>query len=153
MNLSRINGKLFAQTYLQRFIDSTKQKKNNYVTSLFSTLKSQSILKPYIPSKEVSDIAKKYAIQMGKEGFTGHKNSEKRFSVLKTQFHSRGENCDYGYNDPLTIVMDLLIDEGISDYGHRNNILDKEYNLLGVSIQPHKKYKYCCVMDFISTSN
>ncbi|NVO01375.1 MAG: CAP domain-containing protein [Bacteroidetes bacterium] len=148
-NLARINGKLFAQTYLQKFIDSTKQKKTIYVNSLFSTLKNQSALKPLVPSKEVSLIAKQYAIKMGKEGFTGHKDVTKRFAVLKTSFSSRGENCDYGYSDPLTIVMDLLIDDGVSGYGHRNNILDKEYNFIGVSIQPHKKYATCCVMDFV----
>jgi len=149
LNLARINGKLFAQTYAQKYIDSTKWKKNIYVTSLITTLKNQSYLKPLIPSKEVSDIAKKYAILMGKEGFTGHRDTDKRFSALKTGYKSRGENCDYGNKNSLAIVMNLLIDDGISSYGHRKNILDKEYNYIGVSIQPHKTYKYTCVMDFI----
>jgi len=149
INLVRINSKLFAQTYAQKFIDSTGMKKTIYVTSLMNTLKTQQSLKPLTTSKELSDIAKPYAIQMGKDGTIGHKDSEKRFAVLKSGYQSRGENCDYGSNDALAIVMSMLIDDGVSSYGHRENILDKEYNLIGVSIQLHKKYKYTCVMDFI----
>jgi uncharacterized protein YkwD len=44
--------------------------------------------------------------------------------------------------------MSWMIDEGVSDLGHRKNILDKEYTAAGVSIQPHKRYKVNAVMNF-----
>jgi uncharacterized protein YkwD len=45
-------------------------------------------------------------------------------------------------------VLQLLIDEGIEDLGHRNNILNPRFNSIGVSIKPHKSYDYNCVMSF-----
>ncbi len=59
-----------------------------------------------------------------------------------------GENCDYGFEDPLTIVMRLLIDEGNPNYGHRTTILDPNFKHIGVSIQPHTKWNFNCVQEF-----
>ena len=59
-----------------------------------------------------------------------------------------GENCSYGYNDSESIVMSLLIDEGVASLGHRKNILSKDFKRVGVAIGKHPTYKYCAVMDF-----
>ncbi|MCZ6692800.1 MAG: CAP domain-containing protein, partial [Bacteroidetes bacterium] len=59
-----------------------------------------------------------------------------------------GENCAYGLYSPLDIVMGLLIDEGVSDLGHRKNILNPDYKVIGVAIRPHKSYGTNCVQDF-----
>jgi uncharacterized protein YkwD len=59
-----------------------------------------------------------------------------------------GENCYYGMEDPVVIVIKLLIDEGVKDLGHRHNMLEPSFNSVGVSIKPHKQYGYNCVMDF-----
>lgn len=58
------------------------------------------------------------------------------------------ENIYYGRYTPEEIVMQLLIDEKIEDLGHRHNLLNPKYNSIGVSIKPHKKYEYNCVMSF-----
>jgi hypothetical protein len=42
--------------------------------------------------------------------------------------------------------MDLLIDEGVPSLGHRI-ILFKPHTQIGVSIQPHKKYRWNAVLD------
>jgi len=59
-----------------------------------------------------------------------------------------GENCSYGYERAIDIVLTLLIDEGIKNLGHRNNILGPDFNSVGVAIRPHKTYRVNCVMDF-----
>jgi uncharacterized protein YkwD len=67
---------------------------------------------------------------------------------LQKSYTSVGENCDYGNANALIIFMSLLIDEGVSDLGHRENILRAEYKFIGVSIEPHKKYRISCVIDY-----
>ena len=49
---------------------------------------------------------------------------------------------------PLSIVITLLIDDGIKGLGHRKNILNESYNSVGVAIRPHKSYRVNCVIDF-----
>jgi uncharacterized protein YkwD len=59
-----------------------------------------------------------------------------------------GENIYYGPYTPLEIVIQLLIDDGIEDLGHRKNLLSPKFNSIGVAIKPHKTYEYNCVMGF-----
>ena len=91
---------------------------------------------------------------MGKSGKAGHntssgKNFKSRIKTLTKTYSGIGENCDYREDDDaLAIVFSLLIDKDVSDLGHRKNILHPKFQFVGVSIQPHKKYNYNCVMDF-----
>jgi len=59
-----------------------------------------------------------------------------------------GENCSYGFETAIDIVLSLLIDEGVKNKGHRQNILSEDFNSIGVAIRPHITYRVNCVMDF-----
>ena len=67
---------------------------------------------------------------------------------LRNPYNHVGENCSYGYERAIDIVISLLIDKGIKNLGHRNNILSPDFNSIGVAIRPHKTYRVNCVMDF-----
>ena len=58
------------------------------------------------------------------------------------------ENCSYGPSEALAIVVQLLVDEGLTPPGHRNTILSAEYKVIGVAIRQHKSWRYNCVQDF-----
>ena len=58
-----------------------------------------------------------------------------------------GECCDYGSNDPVEIIITLLIDKDITSLGHRKILLGK-YTSVGISIQPHSSYRFNTVLDF-----
>lgn len=148
LNLARVNPKKFANTYLKTYADSTKKGNNSYVKSLRSDLLKIKELMPLIPKKDLFEAAQLHAIAMGKTGKVGHDDFEKRTLVHRQKYIALGENCDYGYDNPLTIAMRFLIDEGVSDQGHRKNVLSSDYLFVGISIRPHKKYKYNCVVDF-----
>jgi uncharacterized protein YkwD len=150
MNLARMNGKLFRQTYAQMYFDQqdTVDYKDRYISTLIDQLEKLPKLPPLMWDKDLFKSARSHAIDMGISGKTGHTNYSKRMAVADKKFATTGENCDYGNNDALEIVMDLLIDEDVYDFGHRKNILDKEYSYVGVSIKPHKEFEYNCVMDF-----
>jgi|GEM_PF-84592 len=147
-NLARTNGSLFARTFLKRYLEMSETKPNNYTMSLYDDLMSVQGLPLLRPEKDLYNVARSHAIQSGKSGYAGHKGFNKRYKSLLEKYRTVGENCDYGNHSPLQIVMLLLIDEGIPDLGHRTNMLDENFNSIGVSIKPHKKYDYNCVMSF-----
>lgn len=149
-NLIRIDPQLFKNTYLKNYLDSTGMSKNNsYLKSLIKTLEKTESRKVLAPSKSLYTIAKAHAIDFGKSGKTGHGNFDKRFDKYFDNCNCIiAENCDYGNSEALDIVISLLIDEGVSNLGHRKNILNATYTNIGVSINPHKKYRQSCVMDF-----
>jgi uncharacterized protein YkwD len=60
------------------------------------------------------------------------------------------ENCQYGYGDALSIVIDLLIDEGIPSLSHRKSLLNPEVLYIGVSIKKHKTYVFNTVIELSS---
>ncbi|GHV77374.1 hypothetical protein AGMMS49942_21950 [Spirochaetia bacterium] len=61
-----------------------------------------------------------------------------------------GENIDYGPSSGRDIVVDLLIDDGIPDRGHRDNIMLPGFTQAGVSIGTHARYGIICVIDYAS---
>ena len=149
MNLSRIDGKLFAATFLTYYIQSNGMTKNSYVNSLYRDLKSVNMLPVLVPKKDLSGIADGHATKSGKTGHVGHKDMQKRFDpVFGSAYNGMAENCSYGYSEALDIVINLLIDDGIKSLGHRKNILNESYSSVGVAIRPHKEYGENCVIDF-----
>ena len=149
-NLARNDGKRFWREYCEPNIEN---KSSSYVKSLKTDLENTHGLCPLKPSKQLYEAAKFHAIDMGKTGGWGHDSSDglgchDRIRKFTGKKYGTGENCSYGYNKAIDIVLRLLIDENVESLGHRKNILRPEYNFIGVSIQPHKKYGYNCVMDF-----
>ena len=148
LNLVRMNPSLFGKTYLKDYLE-TEQLNSRYTKSLIKTLKSAKPAPLLTPTKDLHQFAKKHALKYGKRGKTGHGNFTTRTKNIKEKYGSAiAENCDYGNDSPLAIVMSLLIDEENPSYGHRKNILNPNYYFVGTSIQAHKKYTWNCVMDF-----
>lgn len=59
-----------------------------------------------------------------------------------------GENIALGTDDARAIVVQLLVDDGIPTRGHRTNIMNDEYRVVGIAVGQHCKFKKVCVMDF-----
>lgn len=146
MNLARIDGAKFYETIVKPYIDTTAS--NSFTRSLSSALKKIKNLPPLTPDKVLYEAALKHAITMGKLGKIGHDKYAQRMKPIQNKYNGLSENCDYGFNDPLIIVMRLLIDEGNPNYGHRKAILDANFIYVGVSIKPHKKWEWNCVQEF-----
>lgn len=149
-NLARMDGALFASTYLAQHTPNDPS--NWYIASLYSdlqTVRNQTLL---YPSEQLHKTAAYHALDMGRTGQTGHTSSDgtlckdRIYAVVSTTYTA--ENCSYGFDDALNIVMQLLIDENVPSLGHRKNILNNNLNAVGVAIAPHTVYRYNCVMDF-----
>jgi uncharacterized protein YkwD len=147
-NLARANGPLFAETILKQYLALKNMKSSRYIRSLLSDLKKTRNLQMLVPERDLYKIAREHASASGKKGQEGHKGFKNRYSPAMEKYLEVGENIYYGMYTPEEIVLQLLIDEGIQDLGHRKNLLNPRFNSIGVSIKPHKTYKYNCVMSF-----
>ena len=154
INFLRTKPQIFLKEVVYPYIthhnlDSLNDK---YVASLIQTLKVQKPLKELKFDGYLNRKAQEFAEEMGKTGQTGHYSAKlggvsKRLERLKDS-HYIGENCQYGLSDPLEILMNLLIDQGVPNLGHRTNLLFDKFTLIGIAITSHKSYGTQCVMDF-----
>ncbi len=149
MNMARHDGPLFAETFLDAYVEQNQVKRSGELRSLYRELKNTTGLSPLVPMKDLTAVAQQHATRMGESGRTGHQRFQQRFEPLMgNPYLHVGENCSYGYFDAIDIVITLLIDQGVRDLGHRKNILNEGFNAVGVAIRPHKNYRVNCVIDY-----
>ncbi len=147
LNMIRQNPQLFLKTVLLNpkchyYIKA--EKRDFYFNSLITKLKTMKPINSLLlPDSAAFISARCHAVQSGKNGIIGHDRLD---SGCEKDFH--GECCDYGNSDALDILLNLLIDRGIPELGHRVICLSDSYQKLGVSIQSHTVYRINTVLDF-----
>ena len=104
-------------------------------------------------ARGISLAAADHAEDIGPKGAVEHAGTDKsqpadRMARYGTWKKNCAENISAGWSDPRQIVLQLIIDDGVADRGHRKNIFEADYRVVGVAIRPHKQYKIVCVMDF-----
>ena len=104
-------------------------------------------------SAGLSKAAAEHVKDLGKSGKTAHKGSDGSSPSERMNRHGKwqktsAENLAFGPDDPRHIVMQLIIDDGVANRGHRTNIFNKDLKVVGVSVGDHKKYRRMCAMDF-----
>lgn len=150
-NLARLDGAKFCDLYVSPL--SQKDPNNSYIKSLVTDLNSVKDLPMLYPNDILFRAAEYHANDLGKSGEFQHESTDgtsfqKRISSFGYK-NPAGENIFAGIEDPLHVVLDLLIDEGIPDVGHRKNILRKAFNSISVARRPHNSdCKFVVVMDF-----
>ncbi|GAB4378324.1 MAG: hypothetical protein Kow0075_08110 [Salibacteraceae bacterium] len=153
INLLRMNPALFSESYLQPYLDEHSIKKDKDVKELMKELEETEGTMPLKPSELLTKVARNHAVDMGETGRTGHTSSDgksfkERMAEVSEKYAGVNENANYGLSDPLAIVIDLLIDRGVPNKGHRKNMLDPLMEYVGVAIEPHKRLRYNCVQVF-----
>ena len=153
LNYARMDGKLFAETYLKKYVEIKNLSNSKPLKSLYTELNKLNPLPLINPSEGLTKAARSHAEYMGKSGKLGHKgkggkNPTERIEQFVEWDVWVAENCQYGAATPVEIVLHLLIDEKVPDLGHRKNILDKRAKYIGIAIAPHKDYRINTVMEF-----
>lgn len=123
------------------------------VDEAINYLRKAKPLPPFLFSKGMSKSASDHLIDHGPKGIMGHKGSDgsqpwdrlKRYGQWQTTV---GENLSFGIQTAREIVMGLIIDDGIPDRGHRENIFNPDFKIVGIAAGYHKDYDQMCVIDF-----
>jgi hypothetical protein len=110
-----------------------------------------------LPALSWSDgLAEAAADLVRDEGRTGDIGHEGRSSGSMRQRIERhgswtrriGENIGYGPTTARLMVVELIIDDGVPDRGHRKAIFNPAMRVAGAACGPHPVYQNMCVMDF-----
>lgn len=149
-NLARMNGPLFADTYVKKYYGS---KGDKTIESLVLTLRRQRMLSPLIPNMALHRSALRHAADMGINGKTGYfgTNGQPFYDRIHQFYPSAitfAENNFYHASEPISVVLGMLVDRSDSLFANRKNLLSSDIDLVGVSIQPHKSLCNTTVMDF-----
>ncbi len=104
------------------------------------------------PSRALALSARDLAIDLGARGKDGHIGADGSTYLQRVlrygQPSSVGEAISFGHNTVRGVVIQLIVDDGIPDRGHRLTLFDPTYRLAGAGIAPHTVYEYVCVIDF-----
>lgn len=116
-------------------------------------LRNQKSLSYLIASKGMSRAALDMVRMQETTSQTGHKGRDgskftDRISRYGTWGGSCSENIDYGNNTARKIVMALIIDDGVSNRGHRKSIFNPGYKRVGIACGRHQTYDYMCVIEY-----
>jgi hypothetical protein len=170
MNLVRIDGLRFFDTYFQDFIDVHNRqmqkysnyndlkisKNDKYYRGLEIDLKYVRNIGLLYPDEALSLVSKQHGRDMSKHNIAGHNSYDGRTMVdrISKVYSERAmaENLAFGFSKGLDNVSMLLLDKGVPDVGHRKNILNSTLglNIVGVSIQSHPLYHFASITDFVA---
>lgn len=166
MNRARANPRQYAEE-LQKFrarfqgtiiveADGTRMQTQEGVAAVDDAirfLQSQAALSAFAPSEGLASAARDMVAGQGPTGAIGHTAPDgsqpgARIARYGAFEGSWGENISYGYSKAQAIVMQLVIDDGVPNRGHRTNIFNPQFKCVGVAVGPHQRYRSMCVMDF-----
>jgi len=103
------------------------------------------------PSPGMSKASKDHALSQGQNGRTGHgfRNASSKRLLQYGQWQiCMAENISYGSQSGHRALISLLIDDNVRSRGHRKNILNKDFNRIGVGSSEHKRYKWSFVITY-----
>ena len=144
INMARIEPFKFSKDFLY-FLDKKEE--------IIKIMKEYSSLPELSANIALKNAAIKHNYDLCLNGTTGHIGTDKsnvkdRIYKYDKTFDYFGESIYFGINNPLFIVLNMLIDK----YGHekqnRNNILDEKFQEVGISLREHLIYGYSCVIVF-----
>jgi uncharacterized protein YkwD len=123
------------------------------VDEAIAFLAGRKALPPLKWSAGLAAAAAELAREQSRSGDTGHKGVQSGGIAARINRHGIsgrviGENIGYGPNSPRGMVMQLLIDDGVPNRGHRKNHFNAAYTQAGVSCGSHPQYQTMCVIDF-----
>ena len=122
------------------------------LTELLAFLEQAPSLGPLHWSEGLSRAARRFTLEQGPTGQTGHTgpagSTLQSRTLTEGLFQSLlGEVINYGAENPRWTVMQLLIDDGVPGRGHRNAIFNPGFHFAGAATGPHAAYGEMTVVD------
>ncbi len=126
------------------------------VRDAIKALKMASPVPLISPDIRLTNAARDHQCDQSANGGTGHTGSDGSAAQDRIRRYgdwniTMGENIFYGDPDARSVVLHLVIDDGIPGRGHRKNFLNSSFHLAGVACGPHPGWRNVCVIDFANS--
>jgi uncharacterized protein YkwD len=101
----------------------------------------------------LNKATKDHVVDQGIKGNLGHAGSDRSQPSDRMSRYGRwemvaGENIAYGPPTGTQMIMQLIIDDGVPDRGHRTNIFNPAYRVTGISCGNHRVFRVMCVINY-----
>jgi uncharacterized protein YkwD len=123
------------------------------VREAVAALRAQPAVGALSSSAALSEAARDLAVDQGRTGSVGHTASDGGTIEIRISRHGRwgvsiSENVAYGrFSTGRDVVVDLIVDDGVRDRGHRRNIYEATARVVGIACGPHPRFGSMCVID------
>jgi uncharacterized protein YkwD len=100
----------------------------------------------------LSRAARDHVRDQGRTRQTGHRGTtgstlQQRLLKHGLPLSTFGEVINYGTETPRMSAIQLLIDDGVANRGHRRLIFTPEFHVAGAATGPHQEYEAMTVVD------
>ena len=155
INLARTAPQQYAQIIAAQSVGYRGIEGDRAMTEAIHFLEKAHPLPPLAASAGMSNSALSHVLDQGPIGGRGHKGTNgtqpwDRMARFGKWAGQAGENIDYGAHDARSVVVRLIVDDGVSGRGHRKNIFSRQFRVAGAASGFHATYGTMCVIDLAS---
>lgn len=153
-NLLRKNPARFGETVLQEFLKQFPEANSPEARSLAADLKKIRNNLPFLyPENGLQRMAFMHCTDLkARNGIISHQSASGKDFVQRIKeagkYRCGAENLFVGTPQALEALILLLIDKGVQDKGHRKNLLDPGFTIMGASFMEMSNKKAVLVQDF-----
>lgn len=104
-------------------------------------------------NNELYLAAKQHVSDTGVKGLVQHESSDgktvkerlKQYGKIVTCY---GENLSFHTETPMEVVLQSIVDDGVPNRGHRENLFNPEFRVMGCYSGHHKDFDHMSTIDF-----
>ncbi|MBW8304721.1 MAG: hypothetical protein K0M78_12470 [Brevundimonas sp.] len=115
-------------------------------------LERQTPLPALRDSPGLGRAAADHAGEQGRTGDIAHLGADGSGPADRMRRYGRwsatGEAIAYGPDRAEDVILQLIVDDGVPDRGHRRILFNPAYTLVGAACGPHPVWRRVCVLDF-----
>jgi len=115
-------------------------------------LERQQPLPPLQSDSTLALAARDWVAVQGPRGGRGHFSPDRRGPgervIARGGDKYVAENIAYGSNQADLVVLQLIVDDGVADRGHRSTVYSSSLAYAGAACGDHTIYRWMCVIDY-----
>jgi uncharacterized protein YkwD len=153
-NFSRLYPVSFRDSVLIPFLKEQPSTNGKEAKQLIADFSRGETLPILIPDNRLTNTSAEHALDLSKrKGVISHQSKDGKSFYQRMKIAGviacSGENISLGQEDQLIALLLLYLDIGLSDAGHRKNLLNPRFTYMGVSVQKLKGGdQFITVQDF-----
>lgn len=95
-----------------------------------------------------------HARDIGPKGLIQHDSSDHKTGVKErlrkygNVVSCYGENLSFHCEDAKEVMIQLIVDDGVENRGHRENVFNHEFNVMGCFTNEHKDFIFMSCIDY-----